>query len=760
MNGTDYLRVLRSLPGLILVLRPDARFTIVDASDAYLRATHTLRERIVGRPLFEVFPANPDHAVAEAAARLSASLGRAIDTGVPDTLNDGRYDIPAPASGGGFEERWWRPVNIPVAGEDGRVVLIVHQVEDVTELHRLVRQELRASEILESITEGFLLLDRDWRFTYLNREGSRILGAAPEEVLGRTLWEAYPGLEGTEFERHYRSAMEGRQTAAFTAFYAGHQRWYEVHVYPSRDGVAVYFRNVTAQRQVESERLRLAEESDRQRRIHEVVLSNTPDLVFTFDLQHRFTYANEALTTMWGIPLAEALGKTTRELGYPEWQADMHDREIEEVIATRKPIHGEVPFTGATGRRVWDYIFAPVIGPGGDVVAIAGTARDTTERRETDEAMAEHSRRLQQADRAKDEFIATLSHELRNPLAPLRNAVALMRMDGNVDPRTAAVVAMMERQVNHLVRLVDDLLEISRVTRGDFTLRLERTQLAGIVRNAIETSAPVVEAHRHALDVSLPDAPVWVDADAVRLAQVVSNLLDNAAKYTPPGGRIEVRLERKDDEAIVRVRDNGPGIEPAARERIFEMFNRGDRAAMLGEGGLGIGLALSRRLAEMHGGRLEVESEGGGRGSEFRVCVPAREAPASAGRERPAAPGVASRRILVVDDNGDAADSLGMILRELGADVRIEHDGPAAITAFPEFAPDAVLLDIGMPGMDGYDVARALRSRYPERAAKLIALTGWGQEQDRDRARAAGFDHHIVKPADLAALRSLLGGLH
>lgn len=618
---------------------------------------------------------------------------------------------------------------------------------------------LRASEILESITEGFFGLDREWRYVYVNREAERILGLQPGELLGRTIWEAYPGLAGTPFEALYHQAMDQQRAGTVQAWYPDHERWYDVHAYPSANGISIYFRNVTEQRRIEADRARLAEEADRQRRIYEVALSGTPDLIYIFDLDHRFIYANDPLLQVWGVSREQAMGKSFLELGYPQWEADMHDREIEQIKATGQAIHGEVQFDGATGPRVWDYIFAPVFGADGTVVAVAGTARDTTERRATEQALQAQALRLQEADRAKDEFIATLSHELRNPLAPLRNSVALLQR-GSLDPQRAARLHdVMQRQLDHLVRLVDDLLEISRVTRGDFALRRERVDLAGVVRHALEASGPVVQARQHRLTATFPPDPAWVDADPVRLAQVVSNLVDNAAKYTPVGGLIEVWIAAEGAEAVVHVRDNGAGIGEQARARIFEMFDRGERSQMHGEGGLGIGLALARRLAQMHGAALEVASGGAGQGSDFTLRIPRVAAP-EAGAAPPRAPGrVDAMRILVVDDNRDSAETLSLLLEDLGAEVRVAGNGLEALEVFPAFQPAAVLLDIGMPGMDGYEVARTLRSRYPERHTPLIALTGWGQEQDRVRAREAGFDHHIVKPAEPGALQALIAAL-
>lgn len=371
---------------------------------------------------------------------------------------------------------------------------------------------------------------------------------------------------------------------------------------------------------------------------------------------------------------------------------------------------------------------------------------------------------LRDADRRKDEFLATLAHELRNPLAPIRNSLQVLKMPG-VDAGTAGRSRdMMERQVHHLVRLVDDLLDVSRVMRGKIELRRERVDLATVVGRAVETAQPLVDGQGHRLSVSLPPEPLSLDADPVRLAQVVGNLLTNAAKYTEPGGRIEVNAGRAGDTAVLRVRDTGIGIATAMLPRIFELFVQADHAATKAQGGLGIGLTLVRNLVEMHGGTVEARSDGLGRGSEFVIRLPLADA-----KSRPVAPaaaaganggpGVRGRRVLVVDDNRDAADSLAALLRLQGHAARIAYDGPAGLAAAAEFAPDVVLLDLGMPGMDGYEVARRIRAAPGLRGVALAALTGWGQPEDRRRTAAAGFDHHLVKPVEPAALEKLLAGL-
>ena len=367
---------------------------------------------------------------------------------------------------------------------------------------------------------------------------------------------------------------------------------------------------------------------------------------------------------------------------------------------------------------------------------------------------------LREADSRKDEFLATLSHELRNPLAPLRSSLEVIKRVASAPPNAAAALEIMDRQMSHLVRLVDDLLEVSRITRGQVELRREQVRLDAAIHGAIETSEPVIRAGNHRLIVSFPDEPLLLDADPVRLAQIFGNLLNNAAKYSEKGGRIEITARRDGEEALVTIRDSGDGIAPEQVPKLFEIFTRGERSARRNQSGLGIGLALVRRLTEMHGGRVEASSEGVGKGSTFSVRLPLNvrqaAAPKARGREHSS---IEELSVLVVDDNKDAAESLAMLLRTAGAEVRVAHDGPTALEEFERCESHVVLLDIGMPDMDGCEVARRLREiSRPDRVA-LVALTGWGQDEDRRRIREAGFDHHLVKPVDLASLQALLTSL-
>jgi signal transduction histidine kinase/CheY-like chemotaxis protein len=380
---------------------------------------------------------------------------------------------------------------------------------------------------------------------------------------------------------------------------------------------------------------------------------------------------------------------------------------------------------------------------------------------------------LRENDRRKDEFLATLAHELRNPLAPIKSSVQMLRLRSPGDADSQKLALMMERQVNHMVRLVDDLLEMSRVTRGRIELRLEQVELADVIRTAIETSQPLIDAARHHITVTVPGEPLPVNGDATRLAQIFSNLLNNAAKYTDEGGRIWITAHREGMAAVVTVRDTGSGIPPEMLSRVFDMFTQlaANPTARRAHGGLGIGLTLVKSLVEMHGGTVEARSAGRGRGSEFSVRLPLvatevlgitphpQHQPAASAPDNDSLFTLTPRRVLVVDDNRDAAESLGMLLGLLRQTTRVVNSGADALDVMGSFKPAIAFLDIGMPGMDGHELARRIRAQPEWQTLTLVAMTGWGQDDDRRRSQSAGFDYHLVKPVDVRALESLLRSL-
>jgi signal transduction histidine kinase/ActR/RegA family two-component response regulator len=367
---------------------------------------------------------------------------------------------------------------------------------------------------------------------------------------------------------------------------------------------------------------------------------------------------------------------------------------------------------------------------------------------------------LREADRRKDEFLAILAHELRNPLAPLRNAVEAMRRVPNDGEALAWARGIIERQLSQMVRLIDDLLDLSRVSRGRIELRHEDVELASIVNGALEICGPAIEHGGHRLVLELPEEPIALRGDRTRLVQVVCNLLSNAAKYTPSGGRIQLAARRSHAGVEISVRDNGVGIPPDMLRKVFDMFTQVERSLERSQGGLGIGLTLVRRLVQLHGGSVEAKSAGLGQGAEFIVRLPEHAAPALPAPSEPEPQAMAQdrprHRILIADDNRDAADSLAVMLSVVGHEVRTAYDGQQALELAETFTPDLALLDIGMPRMNGYDAARAIRARPFGHDMLLVALTGWGQPEDKQRSQLAGFDHHLVKPVDPSVLDRLL----
>jgi PAS domain S-box-containing protein len=594
---------------------------------------------------------------------------------------------------------------------------------------------------------------------------ARIFGLEPTAVTGGALAGLIAAIHPDDRDRVSDRITRAVQAGGWyeddyrVARRDGSWRWVTARGQVERDahGRAVRFPgvvvDVTERKNAEDALKRVTAESERRKRLYETVLSNTPDLVYVFDLDHRFVYANDALLATWGRAWEQAVGRTCLELGYEPWHAARHDREIEQVRATKQPIRGEVPFTGTGGRRIGDYIFAPVFAANGEVEAVAGTTRDVTARKEMEDE-------LRESDRKKDEFIALLAHELRNPLAPLRNGLQILRLSDGDARSTGRAREMMDRQLNHMVRLIDDLLDVSRIGRNKMELRRQPVALSEVVSSAVETVRPAIDAAGHELTVSLPARPVLLEADLTRLSQVFSNLLTNSAKYTEPGGKIWLSAEARDGAAVVSVRDTGTGIPPAALPTIFDMFSQVDRTIERRAGGLGIGLALVKGLVEMHGGSVSAHSEGQGRGSTFTVTLPTLThgpAPAPAfGTDDDRSSSGPGKKILVVDDNRDGAESLAEMLLLLGNEVHVAHDGLEAVTWAERLRPAVILMDVGMPRLNGLDATRRIREHEWGKSIAIIALTGWGQENDRARSRAAGCDGHLVKPVGLADLAKLL----
>lgn len=545
----------------------------------------------------------------------------------------------------------------------------------------------------------------------------------------------------------------------------GMYRWHITRALPMRDETGKIIMwvgsstDVDDLKETQTELARLTAESEKQRRLYETILSNTPDLIYVFDLEQRFAYANDALLATLGKSWSEVKSKSCAEIDYPKGFAALHDQQIAQVKASKQAIRGDVPLEGKDGVRTYDYILVPVLGQDGEVEAVAGTARDVTDRKRLEDDLRQSAADLSEADRKKDEFLSTLAHELRNPLAPIRTGIELMRTTGDSTDVAEEVRGMMEGQLSHLVRLVDDLLDTSRITQGKMTLRKERVELKDIVGRAVQATASFIKDANQDLEVKLPEEPLALYVDPTRITQVLSNLLVNAAKYSLSGGRIVLSVERLQDDLILSIKDTGIGIPEDMLENIFGMFTQVDQSLEKSHGGLGIGLTLVKRLVEMHEGTVTARSEGPGKGSEFIVRLPIGVPPVAAAATQKVGEStrqLASLKILIVDDNRDAARLLSILASKSGNEVHVAHDGLEAIEAAAEFLPNIILMDIGMPRLNGYEAARQIRQQPWGQEMLLVALTGWGQQEDIRRTQDAGFDFHFVKPVDISALRKLL----
>ncbi len=716
----------------------------------------------------------------------------------------------------------------------------------------------------------------------------------------------------------------GQLCYLFTIYHSEPHNWREDEIELMQEMATRLWTRLERSR-AENALARAMSDSEQQRRLYQTMLSSTPDFIYVFDLDHQFAYINDALLKVYGMSWDEAKGKDWVGLGYEQWHADMHDREIDEVIATKAPIRGEIPFAGTTGRRIYDYIFVPVFDKNGEVEAVAGTTRDITERKQAEsaqtaerkiferiatgaslgetletllleteaqseegmmcsilildktrqyllhgaapslpesynqeihrmaigpnvgscgtaafqgkpvfvedistdprwenfrelaaihhlsaccsmpilsleghvlgtvamyypsprnpgehdkklierakqlasiiierkqaeEALAAHTASLVRADRSKDEFLAMLAHELRNPLAPIRNATGILQ-DSRASPADwDRALLLIARQTDNMSRMIDDLLDVSRITEAKIDLRRKTVELQSILSAAAEVARYSCQINDQELTVSLPEDPVFLDADPTRLEQLFGNLLGNACKYSGSGTQIRLIAEVVDDsEAVIRISDDGIGIDPEALPRIFDLFVQSSRTLDRSHGGLGIGLTIVDRLVRLHGGTIKAHSAGLGHGTEFVVRLPLLNGaypapPTEAGgplKEK-------SLRMLIVDDNRDAAETMALLQQLRGHDTRTAHTGPDALTAAGEFLPHVILLDIGLPEMDGFEVARRIRTIPEMKRTFLVALTGYGSENDREKARLAGFDEHLSKPADLELLRGWL----
>jgi PAS domain S-box-containing protein len=499
------------------------------------------------------------------------------------------------------------------------------------------------------------------------------------------------------------------------------------------------------------------------------IVESSDDAIVSKTLEGRILSWNAGASRIFGYTAAEAIGQPITMIIPPE----LHDEErriLDQVRRGERIEHFDTTRVAKDGRRIpISLTVSPVRDANGTIVGASKVARDISERKVAEQALRESAQRLRaseealrDADRRKDEFLALLAHELRNPLAPIRYTLAANRKSGRTPEQRKRAEEIIERQVTHMSRLLDDLLDVSRITRSTLELKKSPIELTSVVGSAIETARPVLDSKRHNLSLDLPKHAVRLEADAVRLSQVFSNLLINAAKYTDPGGQIQLRAAREGSEIVVAVRDNGIGISADMMPRLFAMFSQAQTALGRSEGGLGIGLSLVRGLVTLHGGSVEARSDGLGCGSEFTVRLPAGprvEEPADIEEEADAPVAGAGMKILVVDDNRDAADTCAALLELSGHHVQTAYTGRRALELAETFRPHALLMDIGLPDFDGYQLAAKVRAAPWGRAIILIAVTGWGQEEDRRRALDAGCDHHLTKPIAAETVESLLQSL-
>jgi len=506
----------------------------------------------------------------------------------------------------------------------------------------------------------------------------------------------------------------------------------------------------------------LRESEVRARQAHDLIkgiVEATDGQVAALDTDFRFIAFNtayqEAFQQVFGlcIELGTSIVEALEHLPEEQKRAvDLWRRALEGGTVSATQEFGDPQ----RARRFFDLRFGPIRDASGRIIGAGEFASDVTERVQGERALREAKQRLEEADHRKDVFLATLAHELRNPLAPIRTGLDLIRVVRGDAAACEEPLRIMDRQLDHLVRLVDDLLDVSRISRGKIELRKEQLDVAEVIRAALDMSDSGLRQSDRRLTVNVPSHPIAVDGDRVRLVQVVANLLNNAVKFTGAGGRIDVRVTPKGERVEIQVQDDGLGVPRDRLNHIFEMFSQVElgRAS-----GLGIGLSLARSLVEMHGGTVAADSAGPGCGATFTISLPLRRgAPVQPSAENTRQLNVLSSqlRVLVVDDNRDIAEGLHLLLTMLGAEVRVAHDGAEAIRAFDEWPPTHVLMDLGMPGMDGYEAARRLRAKHPGSTFRLIAVTGWGQEEDRQRTREAGFDEHLVKPVGVRELKTVL----
>ncbi|MGV3592233.1 MAG: PAS domain-containing protein [Gammaproteobacteria bacterium] len=785
----DFETLFRASPYPYLVLARD--LTIIGANDAYLRSVGRSEAELLGRYVFEAFPSDPADPDSVNIAEVKASMETAIATGRPNTTTFLRYAVPKPD--GSFDERYWSTIHTPVFGPDGDVAFVFQNAIDVTHLYKFDRESKTASMELTSDaaqdkenfsraqmheamrrilnderghlrnlfnhTPGFVAILSGPRlvFEMVNEAYYQLVGH--RDILGKPVWEALPEVAGQGFEeilervyntgepwtgRGIKVVLQREANGPYT------ERYVDLiyKPYHAEDGtvLGIFAQGHDVTDVFEAQAAR----RDSEQRLREGMVA-AKMVVWDWEVDtRRIFFSDNVLDVLGGAP--ETIDRVY-DFIHPEDRARMsavHQRAIAERKGYRETLRFYRP---DNGRMIWLDVHGSVrCDAAGKAFAIRGVTVDISERVAAEEE-------LRNADRRKDEFLAMLAHELRNPLAPISSAAQLMKLAPLDENRLKQTSDVIMRQIGHMTGLVDDLIDVSRVTRGLIVVDRQKLDVKRIVSDAIEQTSPAIESKRHRLCVELVPDEVYVFGDKKRLVQVLANILHNAAKYTPAGGSIELRMDVRPDQVAITVSDDGIGISADLLPRVFELFTQGERTSDRAQGGLGLGLALVKSLVELHGGKVEAASRGANKGSRFSITLPrlasAGEFTDGQGMSVPSPP-KHSLRVMIVDDNADAANMLAMFLETSGHEVTIAHSAHDALARLGAATPDVFLLDIGLPEMDGNELARRLRAMPQTARAVLVAVTGYGQEPDREKARAAGFDHHFVKPADGAKLAALL----
>lgn len=637
------------------------------------------------------------------------------------------------------------------------------------------KAERRLRFVADALPALVAYINAEQRYEFANHAYEEWFGASAQPFVGKRIQDVFGDEAYAALQPHVDAALAGHVATFETElrFTNGERRFVkgtyipefveDVHARsPQRivSGLVVLILDVTEERRTAAQLAQLSEEVRKREEEYRRLAESLPDVVARYDRQYRHLYVNPAATRATGLSVESFIGKTHRDLDMPaalctKWEAALARAFLGETVRVT------FDYPSPTGTLSFETQFAPERHPDNHITSVLAISRDVTDARRALLGAETMRAQLEDASRAKDAFLAMLGHELRNPLAPILTAVQLMQMrapDTLVKERT-----IIERQVRHVVCLVDDLLDVSRITQGKIELRKRALDLNDVVTKAVEQASPLLEERAHHLTTDLGASSLVVNADETRLSQVFANLLTNAAKYTPPNGSIAIKARRDGDRAIISVEDNGIGIPADLLPNVFTMFIQGKRTIERGEGGLGLGLAIVRSLVEMHGGAVAATSIGQGHGSTFTVTLPLLTADASASPSvidaATATAGGTSMRVLVVDDNRDAADLLADMLSSAGHQTAVAYDGLDAVEQFERFAPDVALVDLGLPVMDGYEVARRIRASASHRPAVLIAVTGYGQSTDRERVLQAGFAEHLVKPVDFKRITTLLDGL-